>query len=144
MIERTWRVRRCVSVGRLEQILAEDVEFYFYANCTSCRKADAFLRSEGIAAKRRDFFKHKLSASELRLLFERAGVTVREALSTRSRPYLDLGLGEKTLSDGEIIDLMAEHPALLRRPLLLSREGTLTGFNQAAYEELAVKLGKDA
>ena len=116
--------------------MPKETEFYFYANCTSCKKADAFLRSERIPAVRRDLFKHKLSALELRALFGRAGITVGEALSTRSRPYQDLALAEQQLSDDQVIDLMAEYPALLRRPLLISPAGTLIGFNQSAYEAL--------
>ena len=126
--------------------MANDVEFYFYANCTSCRKADAFLRAERIPAIRRDIFKQKLSSTEIHALFDRAGISVTDALSTRSRPYLDLGLAGKQLSDDEIVNLMAEHPALLRRPLLVSKAGTLIGFNQGAYEALPSALhsvGKD-
>jgi Spx/MgsR family transcriptional regulator len=123
------------------------IEFFYYANCTSCKKADAFLRAEGISATRRDFFKHRLSVSELNALFERAGVTVRDVLSTRSRPYQDLKLAEQELSDAQIVELMAEYPQLLRRPLLLAPSGTVIGFNQGAYEALPASLalsGKDA
>jgi Spx/MgsR family transcriptional regulator len=120
--------------------VANEVEFYFYASCTSCRKADAFLRSEGIPAIRRDIFKQRLNAKEIRALFERAGITVSEALSTRSRPYQDLDLADKNLSDDQIIELMADHPALLRRPILVSKAGVLIGFNQGAYEALPAAL----
>ena len=120
--------------------MADRVEFYYYTNCSSCKKADAFLRLEKIPAVRRDIFKQKLSPAEIRALFERAGITVSEALSTRSRPYQDLNLAERQLSDDQIIELMSEYPALLRRPLLVSKAGTLIGFNQAAYEALPSAL----
>jgi regulatory protein spx len=126
--------------------LAETVEFYYYANCSSCRKADALLRLENIPAKRREFFKQRFSATELRALLARAGLSVQEALSTRSRPYQELGLANKTLPDDALLALMAEHPALLRRPLLVWSGGALVGFNQAAYEALGSTLngsGKD-
>ncbi len=116
--------------------MIEQVEFYFYANCTSCKKADAFLRAGEIPATRRDIFKQKLSSNEIKALFKRAGIAVSDALSTRSRPYQELRLSERRLSDDELIDLMSEHPALLRRPLLVSKAGVLIGFNQAAYEAL--------
>jgi regulatory protein spx len=120
--------------------LAETVDFYFYGSCSTCRKADALLRMEQIPARRRDFFKQRFSANEIRALLDRAGLSVGDALSTRSRPYQELGLESKSLSDDEIIELMAEHPALLRRPLLVWSGGALVGFSQAAYEGLGVTL----
>lgn len=121
--------------------MAESVEFYFYANCTSCKKADAILRGEHIEASRRDIFKRKMSQSEIRELLERTRLTPRDLLSTRSRPHHDLGLAERDLSDDELIGLMAEHPALLRRPLLVVDDKPLIGFNQTAYEDVARQLG---
>lgn len=120
--------------------MTETVEFYFYGNCSTCRKADALLRIEQIPAKRRDFFKQQFSANEIRALLERAGLSVHDALSTRSRPYQDLGLASQLLSDDELVELMAKHPALLRRPLLVWSGGALVGFNQAAYERLGLSL----
>ena len=73
-------------------------------------------------------------------MFERAGIAVNEALSTRSRPYQELGLADKNLSDDQIIELMADYPALLRRPILISTAGVLIGFNQSAYETLPAAL----
>jgi arsenate reductase-like glutaredoxin family protein len=55
-------------------------------------------------------------------------------------------LAGTSLSDDELIALMAEHPALLRRPLLVWSGGALVGFNQAEYEALGSRLngsGKD-
>ncbi len=120
--------------------MTSQVEFFYYTNCTACKKADAFLRAAGISAVRREIFKHKLNVAELNALFTRANIGVRDALSTRSRPYQDLKLADRDLSDDQIVELMAEHPALLRRPLLLSTAGTLIGFNQEAYEALPAAL----
>jgi arsenate reductase len=122
--------------------LAKSVEFYFYANCSSCKKADAILRGEQVDVSRRDIFKRKLSESEIRDLLRRTGLTPRDVLSTRSRPHHDLRLGERVVPDEELIGLMAEHPALLRRPLLVVDGKPLIGFNQAAYEEVASELGR--
>ena len=52
-------------------------------------------------------------------MLRRAGLSPRDLLSTRSRAYQALGLGERRLGDDELIDLMVEEPTLLRRPLVL-------------------------
>lgn len=109
-----------------------DVEAYLYSNCTSCKKADALISELGVEAARRDLFKQRPDVQEITALFERAGVTAKEVLSTRSRPYVDLGLAGRELSDDEIIALMAEHPALLRRPIVVKDGKSVIGFNRGA------------
>jgi arsenate reductase-like glutaredoxin family protein len=66
----------------------------------------------------------------------RAGVTPQEVLSTRSRAYKELGLGERELSDDELLDLMIEEPTLLKRPLVITSHGSSVGFNRERLTEL--------
>lgn len=112
------------------------MEIYLYSRCTSCKKAEALLAHSGRAYTRRDYFKDPFTADELVALLDRAGVTVGEVLSTRSRAYADLGLAERQLSDVELLELMVEEPRLLRRPLILGGGKTVIGFNQAAVADL--------
>lgn len=112
------------------------VEAYLYSNCSSCKNADALLRSESVDVKRRDLFKERLSTGEIRELFARAALTPAEVLSRRSRPYADLGLVDKQMSDDEIIELMAQYPALIRRPIIVKDGQAVIGFNRAAIAAL--------
>lgn len=43
---------------------------------------------------------------------------VRDLVATRSRRYKELGLADKNLTDDEWLDLLAQEPRLLRRPLI--------------------------
>jgi arsenate reductase-like glutaredoxin family protein len=61
---------------------------------------------------------------------------VRGLLSTRSTQYKALGLDRRTVSDAELVALMAGEPRLLRRPLLV-RDGTvIVGYDREAYGQL--------
>ncbi len=42
----------------------------------------------------------------------------RELLRTNEPIYRELDLGERSLTDDEIIALMLEHPALIQRPIV--------------------------
>jgi arsenate reductase (glutaredoxin) len=46
------------------------------------------------------------------------GLRPRELLRTSESIYRELGLGQKELSDDEIIALMIEHPDLIQRPIV--------------------------
>jgi Spx/MgsR family transcriptional regulator len=113
-----------------------NVEIYLYSNCSSCKNADALLKREGVDAQRRDLFKEKLSASEIKALYSRVGISPADALSKRSRPYAELELAKRRLSDDEIVALMAEYPALIRRPIVVKDDKAVIGFNKAAIEGL--------
>jgi arsenate reductase-like glutaredoxin family protein len=63
-------------------------------------------------------------------------LTPSEVLSKRSRAYKALGLAERQPSDDELLDLMAQEPTLLRRPLIISPGGVTVGFNQKQLQEL--------
>lgn len=112
------------------------VRIYSYANCSSCKKAEALLGSLGIAADRRDLFREPLSATEIVALFAETGLSPRTVLSTRSRPYTALGLAGRDLSDDEIVELMSEYPALLRRPIVVRNGKAVIGLNPTAIVKL--------
>ena len=49
----------------------------------------------------------------------KAGVPARELFRAREPAYAELGLGEREVGDDEALDLMAEHPQLLQRPVVV-------------------------
>ena len=84
----------------------------------------------------RDFFKQRLSADELVALF--AGRDPRKFLSKRSKKYKKLSLASANITEKELIELMVVDPTLIRRPLVVSGETIIVGFDQ----HLLAKLGK--
>lgn len=116
--------------------MGDVVEIYLYATCSSCRKAAALIEDCGASAIRRDLFKEPLSTDEIRALFAKTGLTPTGVLSTRSRPFADLRLADKELSDDEIVDLMGQYPALVKRPIVVKDGRTVVGFNRPALESL--------
>ena len=115
------------------------VEAYLYSNCTSCKKAEALLKEAGADLSPRDLFKEKLSPLEIREMLTRANLTLESVLSTRSRPYADLHIADKSLSDDELIELMAKYPALLKRPIVIMNGNAVVGFKRDAILELIAR-----
>jgi arsenate reductase (glutaredoxin) len=67
----------------------------------------------------------------LQALFDEIGLSPGDVLSKRSRAYKELGLAERTVTDRELIELMAQYPTLLRRPLVIGDDGeVVVGFNK--------------
>lgn len=76
-------------------------------------------------------------------MLERAGLRPSDVLSKRSRAYRALGLGNKRLSEDELLDLMIQEPTLLRRPLVLGSSGSVVGYNQKQLHKIVDADGDD-
>jgi arsenate reductase len=61
------------------------------------------------------------SASELRDLLDRAGLKAQDALRRNEPAYKQLVAG-KELSDDEVLKVMAAHPELVQRPIVVRDE----------------------
>jgi arsenate reductase (glutaredoxin) len=71
----------------------------------------------------------------LRALLASAGLTPREVLSKRAKAYNDL-VGDRDLSDDELLALMVQEPTLLRRPLAVKGGRATVGFDRAGLAAL--------
>ena len=57
-------------------------------------------------------------------LIAAAGLTVREAIRQKGTPFVDLGLGDLSLTDDQLLDAMLAHPILINRPFVVGPKGT--------------------
>ena len=96
----------------------------------------AELSQNGIELDERDFFADPFSADELRDLIGDSPVS--DYFSWRSPSFRKLGLKREDMSDSQMLELMADEPRLIRRPLIMTAEGTLiVGTDKKAMAELA-------
>lgn len=94
------------------------------------------LKDSGLAYERREYFKDRFTAAELRELLQTHNLTVADIISTRSTPYKEHDLANRQLSEDEIIDLMVEDPRLLRRPIVIADGQVLIGHSAPKLEAL--------
>ena len=59
-----------------------------------------------------------LGEKKLRELIRKMQIAPRKLLRTNEALYRELNLGERELTDEEIIALLVEHPTLLQRPIV--------------------------
>lgn len=116
--------------------MAKEIELYVHPTCTSCRNAQTWMDEHGIAYERRDYFRDRFSTEELSGVLSSAGLTPRDVLSKRARAYKEL-IGDRDLTNDQLLDLMIEEPTLLRRPLIISGGEAVIGYDRAGLERLA-------
>src|SRR3954453_6465756 len=95
-----------------------DLIVYEKPTCTTCRKLNALLAERGIEAERVDYHVTGLTEAEIRDLLAKANAGPRDVLRTREPAYAEHVAG-RDLADDELIALMAEHPELVQRPIVV-------------------------
>jgi arsenate reductase len=94
------------------------VVIYQKPTCTTCRQVYTALKESGVPLDSVDYYLEPLSKAKLEDLLRKMGMGARDLLRTREEIYRSLRLGERELSDDEIVDLMVKHPDLIQRPIV--------------------------
>jgi arsenate reductase len=95
-----------------------DLIVYEKPTCTTCRKLFDLLAERGIDADRVDYHVTGLTEAEIRDILAKAGAGPRDVLRTREPAHAEHVAG-RDLSDDELIALMAAHPELVQRPIVV-------------------------
>jgi len=91
---------------------------YQKPTCTTCRQVHAALKESGVDFETVDYYVDPIPKAKLKDLLRKMGMKPRDLLRTKEAVYKELKLAERDLSDGQIIDLMVEHPDLIQRPIV--------------------------
>jgi len=94
------------------------ITVYQKPTCTTCRQVYTALKDSGVDFDAVDYYTDPIPKTKLKELLKKAGLRARDLLRTKEEIYRKLKLGEKDLSESEIIDLMVEHPDLIQRPIV--------------------------
>ena len=103
--------------------MSTDIIIYHNPECGTSRNALAMIRNAGLEPHVIEYLKTPPSRSMLECLIQRAGITPRALLREKGTPFAELGLGDPSLSDKQLIDAMMAHPILINRPLVVSPLG---------------------
>ncbi|UUY05428.1 arsenate reductase [Svornostia abyssi] len=102
-----------------------EVIVYEKRTCTACKKLAHLLDERGIAFDRVEYHVEGLTEPEIRGLLGKAGITARDALRLREPLVKELGLADPDVTEDRLIALMAQHPQLLQRPVVVRGDRAL-------------------
>ncbi|MBA2173606.1 Spx/MgsR family RNA polymerase-binding regulatory protein [Halobacillus locisalis] len=107
----------------------EQLKFYSYPSCTSCRRTKSWLKSQGVEFNEQHLFRETPSVDELRQILSLTTLGIDEILAKRSKEYKELDIDVDDLTINEFLDLVIEKPKLLRRPILTNGEKIVVGYD---------------
>jgi arsenate reductase (glutaredoxin) len=107
-----------VARGSTGSQKTETIVVYQKPTCTTCRQVYAALKESGVDFEAVNYYTDPIPRRKLVELLRKMDLAPRDLLRTREEIYKTLKLGERDLSDAEIIDLMVQHPDLIQRPIV--------------------------
>ena len=117
------------------------VAFYWLSHCTTCQKPKAYLENHEVELEHiRDVKSKPLTRTEIEKLAKMVGGPVN-LFSKRAIKYRELGLAERDLSNDELIRLMTEEYTFIKRPVIVSGDKAVAGFNAKQIDSL-ISAGK--
>ena len=77
--------------------MANELMFYTYPSCTSCRKTKAFLQEQHLEVSERHIFRNAPTVDELKTLLALSENGVDSLLATRSQAFKQLDIDVEDL-----------------------------------------------
>ena len=114
------------------------IKFICYPKCTTCQKAKKWLDDNKIEYEMRDIKLENPSLEELTEWHAKSGLPIKKFFNTSGLLYKSLDLKNKllTMTEDEMLKLLATDGMLVKRPLLIGEDFVLVGFKEAEWERI--------
>ena len=114
------------------------IKFICYPKCTTCQKAQKWLDDNKIEYEFRDIKLDNPTLDELTEWYKKSGLPLKRFFNTSGLLYKSLDLKNKllTMSEEEMLNLLATDGMLVKRPLLIDDDFVLVGFKEDEYGKI--------
>lgn len=114
------------STGAKQSQMTE-LTLYHNPRCSKSRGALELLEQRGLNPTVIRYLETPPSATELKQILTRLGISPRQLLRSGEEEYKTLNLTDPSLTDAEIIEAMITHPKLIERPILVAGDVAVVG-----------------
>ena len=113
------------------------LNFICYPKCTTCQKAKKWLDDNKIEYELRDIKLDNPTLEELTEWYKKSGLPLKKFFNTSGLLYKSLELKDKlpTMTEDEMLNLLATDGMLVKRPLLIEQDFVLVGFKESEWKE---------
>ena len=94
------------------------------------------MKDRGVEFDSVNYYETPLTVPELRDLVHKLGISPRELLRKGEQVYRELKLGQRDLTDDELIEIMVENPDLMQRPIVVRGKKAVLGRPPESVEDL--------
>ncbi|WP_338586731.1 arsenate reductase family protein [Clostridium baratii] len=110
--------------------------FVEYPKCTTCKRAKKWLEQNGVDFIDRDIKLDNPTKEELKLWLDKSRLEIKKFFNTSGVLYREQGMKDKikTLSEDELLDILASDGMMVKRPLIIGEDKVLVGFKEPEWE----------
>lgn len=102
------------------------ITIYHNPRCSKSREGVCLLEEKGFEFETVKYLDEPLTREELQSVVQKLGITPIELVRQKESLWIDNYKG-KTLSDDELITIMAENPKLIERPIVINGDKAVIG-----------------
>jgi arsenate reductase len=111
--------------------------FLGYSGCSTCKKAQKWLRERGVAFDDRAIVDAPPSVDELKKWIAASGLPIQKWLNASGLSYRALGKEKiQAASEATLLQWLSKDGKLVKRPVLVHGAKVLVGFDEAKYRAL--------
>ncbi|MEK3807276.1 arsenate reductase family protein [Metabacillus sp. SLBN-84] len=113
------------------------LKYYWYPKCGTCRKAKKWLEDHHLQAQEIHIVENPPSKEDLKSMLDSSGLEIKKFFNTSGQKYRELGLKDKisSMSEDELLGLLASDGMLIKRPLTTDGSKTTVGFKEDQFKE---------
>ena len=117
------------------------IKFICYPKCTTCQKARKWLDDNKVEYELRDIKLDNPTFNELMEWHKKSGLPLKKFFNTSGLLYKSLDLKNKipTMTENEVLELLASDGMLVKRPLLIGEDFVLVGFKESEWSVRLIK-----
>ena len=112
-------------------------KFICYPKCTTCQKAKKWLEENKIFHELRDIKSDSPTLEELTLWYQTSKLPLKKFFNTSGLLYKSMDLKNKlpTMTEQEMLELLATDGMLVKRPIFVGDSFVLVGFKEQEWAE---------
>ncbi|EGY77364.1 arsenate reductase family protein [Peptoniphilus indolicus] len=116
----------------------EKILMVCYPKCSTCKKAEKFLKEKDIEYSYRDIKEENPTLEELKKWHKMSGLPLKKFFNTSGQLYRSMELKDKLkdMTDEEQYKLLSSDGMLVKRPILIKGSKVLVGFKVDEWEEI--------
>jgi arsenate reductase len=114
----------------------EKLKVYQKPTCSKCGTTLRLLEERRVEFEAINYYETPFTEADLRVVLKKLGLTAHEILRKDEPVAKQLDIGKKDFSDEELIALMAKHPDLIQRPIVVRGDQAVLGRPPENVEKL--------
>lgn len=114
----------------------DSLTLYCYNRCSTCSKAKKWLRDNQIEFKEEPIYDNPPTTGLFYHWLENKAVPIKKFFNSSGQKYRELNMKDriKTMTEDEMVALLASHGNLVKRPILTDGDHVLVGFKEADWQ----------